>query len=69
MKSVEAKMAYNAPTPMRTRLFLASFLIKMLATRAREIAPVMAAVALAIFLNLYRLKATADVDQADVLQG
>ena len=33
------------------------------------IAAAEAAVALAIFLNLYRLKATADVDQADVLQG
>jgi len=28
-----------------------------------------AAVALAIFLNLYRLKATAEVDQANSLQG
>ncbi len=28
-----------------------------------------AAVALAIFLNLYRLKATAEVDKADLLQG
>ncbi|MDD5087790.1 MAG: NADH-quinone oxidoreductase subunit NuoK [bacterium] len=28
-----------------------------------------AAVALAIFLNLYRLKATAEVDQADELRG
>ncbi|MDP8228730.1 MAG: NADH-quinone oxidoreductase subunit K [Candidatus Electryoneaceae bacterium] len=33
------------------------------------IAAAEAAVALAIFLNLYRLKNTADVDQADVLQG
>jgi NADH-quinone oxidoreductase subunit K len=28
-----------------------------------------AAVALAIFLNLYRLKTTAEVDQADLLKG
>jgi len=28
-----------------------------------------AAVALAVFLNLYRLKATAEVDKADELQG
>jgi len=28
-----------------------------------------AAVALAIFLNLFRLKATAEVDKADMLQG
>ncbi len=28
-----------------------------------------AAVALAIFLNLYRLKATAEVDEADLLKG
>ena len=28
-----------------------------------------AAVALAIFLNLFRLKATAEVDKADLLQG
>ena len=28
-----------------------------------------AAVALAIFLNLYRLKATAEVDKADLLKG
>lgn len=33
------------------------------------IAAAEAAVALAIFLNLYRLKATAEVDKANVLQG
>ncbi len=33
------------------------------------IAAAEAAVALAIFLNLYRLKATAEVDKADILQG
>jgi len=33
------------------------------------IAAAEAAVALAIFLNLYRLKATSDVDKADLLQG
>ena len=33
------------------------------------IAAAEAAVALAIFLNLYRLKASSDVDEADLLQG
>lgn len=33
------------------------------------IAAAEAAVALAIFLNLYRLKSTAEVDKADLLQG
>ena len=33
------------------------------------IAAAEAAVALSIFLNLYRLKATAEVDQADLLKG
>ncbi len=33
------------------------------------IAAAEAAVALAIFLNLYRLKATSNVDKADLLQG
>ena len=33
------------------------------------IAAAEAAVALAIFLNLYRLKATSDVDKADLLRG
>ena len=33
------------------------------------IAAAEAAVALAIFLNLFRLKASADVDKADLLQG
>jgi len=33
------------------------------------IAAAEAAVALAIFLNLYRLKASSDVNQADLLQG
>lgn len=33
------------------------------------IAAAEAAVALAIFLNLYRLKATAEVDKANMLQG
>lgn len=33
------------------------------------IAAAEAAVALAIFLNLFRLKATAEVDKADILQG
>lgn len=33
------------------------------------IAAAEAAVALAIFLNIYRIKATAEVDKADLLQG